>query len=118
VAFQWRSATSTTQLEKPGIDLLRPNLPWKRRYRSGALLLLATAVLLGTFLAAVLYKHAQKQDIVRKVWSALLDSNKPVLICIAQPLAYLPSLSNLNATPSGGYVPLPDAFVGVGDAYA
>ncbi len=52
-------------------------------------------------------------DGIDRVWSPIFNSGKPVLVCIAEPDAWLPSFDT-----KGSFVHVTDAFVGVGDAYA
>ena len=56
---------------------------------------------------------------VQGVWSAVLDSPKVAVICISEPVAYRPK-SNMDAPlgPEDRMMPVPDAFVGSGDAFA
>jgi hypothetical protein len=82
------------------------------------------AALAGGLVAAILlgllaYRGAQARDVVQGVWSPILESPRVLVISIAQPLAYRPA-SNTNSLvgPDDRMVPLPDAFVGTGDAFA
>jgi hypothetical protein len=57
-----------------------------------------------------------------QVWEPILSNRRPVLICIAQPVAYLPPSNEvLDPGPEprrGTFLLSKGAFVGVGDAYA
>jgi hypothetical protein len=58
-------------------------------------------------------------DVVQGVWSGVLDSPKVAVICISEPVAYRPK-SNMDVPlgPEDRMMPVPDAFVGTGDAFA
>jgi hypothetical protein len=77
------------------------------------------AVLVVSAIAAISvhYEVSRRADPIRIVWSAFQESNKPVLICVAQPLAYIAHTGDTPAAPNQ-FIPLPNAFVGAGDAYA
>jgi hypothetical protein len=92
-----------------------PRRRWSRH--TFAVLCLVAAV---TAIASgiVIYKYLQA-DVVKQVWSPLLKSPSPILISIAEPVAYEPmSGSTVASGPTEPMVPLKDAFVGVGDALA
>jgi len=79
---------------------------------------IAAVLVLGAIaFAGFRYEASRREDPIRRVWSAFQDSDKPVLVCVAQPLAYIAHNAE-NATVPGDFIPLPKAFVGVGDAYA
>jgi hypothetical protein len=86
-----------------------------RRWWPALACALVAAIVLGLFA----YRSAQARDVVEGVWSPILESPRLVVLSIAQPLAYRPS-SNTNSLtgPDDRMVPLPDAFVGTGDAFA
>jgi hypothetical protein len=76
-------------------------------------------VVLGLAIGVAFYKHFQSPAVIEQVWAPLLKSPAPVLISIAEPVAYEPaSGSTIASGPTAPMVPLRDAFVGVGDAYA
>jgi hypothetical protein len=82
-------------------------------------LLTALAVALILIVAVALFHYSRESQPIRSFWSPLLDNPAPILISIAEPLAYEPqSGSTVNRSPTEPVVPLRDAFVGVGDAYA
>jgi len=62
-----------------------------------------------------LLEQCRKTD----VWASVWDSEKPVVVCMAQPVAYRP-LSDMDNPigPNDHMVKLSNAFVGMGDAYA
>jgi hypothetical protein len=85
-------------------------------------------------MAAVVYVWIVRRNSVEvDVWSPVLRDSRPVLFCVAQPLAYTlvgqlaadPAVwAHAKATPAevrdlpGQLIPMPDSFVGVGDAHA
>lgn len=81
----------------------------RRALRNGMWIALAAALLLLT--SGALYHYATRNDVVGDVWSPVLETKKTALICIAQPLAFGQSSQTT-------FFPMPNAFVGVGDAYA
>jgi hypothetical protein len=125
VALEWHTPATAKHQEFP---ISEPQLPKvaktntntrsRFRFRSRNLFLFGAVAMLLAFFTALSYKRLRAEDVVHNVWSALLESDKPVLICIAQPLAYLPPSAATSDSASNRFVPLPDAFVGVGDAYA
>jgi hypothetical protein len=73
----------------------------------------------GIAVAAIFYWQIRSRDMLRGVWSPVLESPKVAVICISQPVAYRP-MSNMDV-PVGSedrMMPVPDAFVGTGDAFA
>lgn len=54
---------------------------------------------------------------IDKVWAPVLSAGKPVLVCVAEPDAWLP-VSDFSADTKGPFIHMTDAFVGVGDTYA
>lgn len=123
VALEWQTPATVKHQKFP---ISEPQLPKiaetnnrsRFRFRPRNLFFFGAVATLLVFLTTLSYKQLRQEDIVRPVWSALLESDKPVLICIAQPLAYLPPSAATSDSSSNRFVPLPDAFVGVGDAYA
>lgn len=89
---------------------------WRARRAVGGLCLAAAFAL---SIGAAFYRHVQPSNVLEQVWSPLLRIPTPVLISIAEPVAYEPaSGSTVASGPTAPMVPLRDAFVGVGDAYA
>lgn len=91
-----------------------------RKSHPGRKFLAMLGLAAGTILFCVLgYQALQARDVVLGVWSPILESPRVAVISIGQPLAYRPS-SNTNTPigPDDRMVPLPDAFVGTGDAFA
>lgn len=103
-----------------------PSPPSRSRHLLAAIIILAA--LAGA--AALFWPSFQPESIVTQFWRPLLDKGKPVLICLAHPLAYLladPSEGFVAPAPRNdwerelarrGVLEMPDLFVGVGDAYA
>jgi hypothetical protein len=81
-------------------------------------------VFLGLLLLVVLpavafYMRSRATDIIQSVWSPILENPRPALLVISQPIAYRPSSNQGQPTgPDDRMIPLPDAFTGIGDAYA
>jgi hypothetical protein len=91
-----------------------------RRRHMTVWLSLAIIAALTVFVAAIVYaRRSANASPESGIWQTLLDSRKPVTICVAQPVAYRPwsGADALNG-PSDHMVSLPNAFIGVGDAYA
>lgn len=103
-------------------------LPGPQRERTEApprFRLLAPALLLAAVLAVAIFLLVRSTATTAfdKFWEPVLHSPKPVLICIANPTAYV-AAANMDL-PSESHPPArsqliksPDQFVGVGDAYA
>ena len=71
----------------------------------------AAVVIVGLAITFVVYQRSKVHDVTRDVWAPMLESPKTVLVCISQPPAF-------GQRSSTNFFPMPDAFVGVGDAYA
>lgn len=120
VAFEWRSACAKELAPSASVPPKSDQIEAisQSRFQPLKIITIAVVVVVAVLLAAVLYERFRRQDVVQKVWSTLLESDKPVLVCIAQPVAYLPPSAATTGATSDQFVALPDAFVGVGDAYA
>jgi hypothetical protein len=92
-------------------DVRRPWTAWA--------IVIACLILVSAMATVAVQKHMRSTDVVEGVWSPMLDSPKPVFICISQPVAYRPD-SNMDSPigPDDHMVEMPDAFVGTGDAFA
>jgi hypothetical protein len=89
------------------------------RSRIGWQIITACFLALAALSTLFFYRHLRATDVVYDVWSPILDNPKMAVICISQPVAYRPK-SNVDI-PLGtkdSMVPMPDAFVGTGDAFA
>jgi hypothetical protein len=91
-----------------------------RRYKTLVPILLL-AGLLGV--AGFLMLRSTASTAFDRFWEPVFRSSKPVLICIGNPLAYVPAanmdLPSENYPPaSSDLIPSRDQFVGIGDAYA
>jgi len=71
----------------------------------------AVVVVLAAAAAGFFVHRARSNDVLSKFWSPLLDDQKPVLICIAQP-------KDTGPGPKAEHVPATESYVGVGDAHA
>ncbi len=119
VAFEWRSAAAReSPLESKSPNVAETETVSHSRFRPALKIIIVTMVVAVALIAATSYERFHLQDVVQKVWAPLLENDKPVLICVAQPVAYLPPSAATTGASSNRFVPLPDAFVGVGDAYA
>jgi hypothetical protein len=49
-------------------------------------------LLTGALISLGLRHHAQQQSTIDKFWSPIFNSSQPVLICLARPIAYRPTL--------------------------
>lgn len=88
---------------------------WLRPSRK---MLAVCAVLIAAVTTILIIRsvHASTDPIL-KVWSPLLNSGRPVLVCIAEPDAWIQA-PDVSSNTKESFVHLTDAFVGVGDAYA
>lgn len=80
----------------------------------------AAGILAVASLACIaIYRSQRAADVVQDVWAPILQSPNSAIISIAQPHAYrMTSDVNDPQVPSGQLVEMPDAYVGVGDAFA
>jgi hypothetical protein len=124
-------------LDTPTLAQTRP-FGWIRTHTFA---LAATALALaGVLFGYYLYMHPKGKDVLGEFWSPVLQSQKPVLVCVAQPMVYrLPDqpsedrfvpeheetaqaqpeqAPSAQASGHDRLIPMADAFVGVGDAYA
>ena len=105
--------------EPKTFDLGKSDIGVVRRSRFGWLIIVASVLAVAALSALILYRQLHANDVVQGVWSAVLDSPKVAVICISEPVAYRPK-SNMDAPlgPEDRMMPVPDAFVGSGDAFA
>jgi hypothetical protein len=128
VALRWTQAEASPP--KPILISSTPEVPLKpsvvveqvvepQKPRLGWKLPAGCALAAAILVCLLAYQAIQRRDVLLGVWSPILESSRIAVISIAQPLAYRPS-SNTNALvgPEDRMVPLPDAFVGTGDAFA
>ncbi len=102
--------------------------------------LIAFSLAAGSLAGYYGYSRLGAQDALGEFWSPVLQSQKPVVICVAQPMVYrfpdqpsedhfgsgeeeafLPQAEqahDVQRSGSGQLIPMPDTFVGVGDAFA
>ncbi len=97
-----QSSEAATPLGKLGKRATR------RSWGIPAVLALALIASLATVFS---YLLTRPHDVAQDAWTPVLESQKIALICVAQPPAY----THLS---TGQFIPVPDSFVGVGDAYA
>lgn len=82
--------------------------------RTAGVILMATCGV-----AALLYIVGRQQSELAKFWAPLVHGGEPVLISVAEPIAYEPATGSILAPkPGAPMVPLRDALVGTGDAFA
>ena len=125
VTFTWKPAISAPVQATP--------LRWPRAWQAGKLAITILVSLVFLVSGFVYFQSAGRDAIETDVWSPVLKDSRTVLICVAQPLAYRvmgqdasnpPVQGKPESTPEavkvlpGQLIPLPDAFVGVGDAHA
>ena len=82
---------------------------------------IAVACMLAVASVACLfvYRSHRREDVVQDVWLPILQNPNAAVISIAQPHAYrMTSSENDPLAPSGQLVEMPDAYVGIGDAFA
>jgi hypothetical protein len=118
VTLHWKPAelglqvhTSHWAAQEP-IELERAT-PVPAGRRTGRALLWAVGVLAALAVPTVAFfvHRASHNDVLREVWSPLLESQKPILICIA-----LPDFNTQKPQPE--HVPASASTVGLGDAAA
>jgi len=124
-SLNWSEEDSSPQVlaasatEPKTFDLGKSDIGVVRRSRFGWLIIVASVLAVVALSALILYRQLHANDVVQGVWSAVLDSPKVAVICISEPVAYRPE-SNMDAPlgPADRMMPVPDAFVGSGDAFA
>jgi hypothetical protein len=67
-----------------------------RRFAQARLMLGLTVALAVALLAALVYRASSGNPTVNQFWSPVLASTEPVLICLAKPTVYVPSLELLQ----------------------
>jgi hypothetical protein len=109
LGLQFQTGPSVTQeLSKPDRPSPVRAVPSASR---GFVWTVAVLAVLAIPTVAFFVHPASHNDVLREVWSPLLDGKKPVLICIAQP-----DVSTQRPQPE--YIPSSVSSVGIGDAYA
>jgi len=131
VSFQWAKDDSVPQLLQS--DPSGPATPpvetrpvqaahW---YRIDWRAAVASLLVIGSFVAIIVYRSWRTTDLVQRVWAPILQSPKPALICVPVPFVYGTTAD--YADPRDVAVPMAMsrkpaqmsyAFVGIGDAYA
>lgn len=82
-------------------------------------ILLALLPLVAAVAVLVYQATHRRFDPTAEVWAPLLNSQKDVTICVAEPIVYRPwSRNDTLSGPNDYMVQLPDSVIGVGDAYA
>ena len=105
-----RPVTASSE-PRPADTPHRSPIAWK--VAAACLLTVAALVLL------IVYRTHLTADVVQRVWLPVLQSPKPVLICIPQPFVYgVSSDLGIPSALEGKPVQMPYAFVGIGDAFA
>jgi hypothetical protein len=90
-----------------------------RPFKAKWLIVLPALLLTVVLSALAFYAHARATDVVQSVWAPFFDNPRPALVLVSQPIAYRPSSNQGRPTgPEDRMIPLPDAFAGIGDAYA
>jgi hypothetical protein len=90
-----------------------------RRSRIGWQVMVACMLAVASLAGVIVYRSQRSTDVVLGVWSPILQSPNTAVISIAQPHAYrITSSENDPQVPNGQFVKMPDAYVGVGDAFA
>jgi hypothetical protein len=107
-------ATTDAAIHKEAVE--PPRRGWLGNWIASVATLTAA---LGLIAGIAFYRYRPTVDVVRQVWAPLLRSPSPTLVSVAEPVAYEPaSGSTVAIGPIDPMVPLKNAFVGVGDAYA
>jgi hypothetical protein len=124
VTLHWRSAS--TESIAPSAAIAPAQLPISqtpiatKTRRNLSLdpvrtVIIIIAVAAGSILlVALLFQRSgrTRSDVLQQVWAPLLNDQNPVLVCISQPGDAFAQSSAVD------FVPVPDSYVGVGDAYA
>lgn len=125
VTFQWEMEDSRPQLREP-----EPSGPATppfethpvqaiHRFRLGWQAAVVCLLVVVCFVSVVVYRSRHAADVVQRVWAHILQSSKPALICLPEPFVYgVASNLGISVAMSGKPVQMPDAFVGIGDAFA
>lgn len=87
------------------------------RFRFLVKIIVAVLMVSAVSVIAIKYAASRRKDPIQRVWSAFQKSNKPVLICVPQPHAYIAHVGNSSTAPRQ-FTLLPNTFVVVGDVYA
>ena len=117
VALHWRLAENgAAPGAEPAVAAQPPGpvetLPLNAEARLGNRVLWTLVAVAVAVVAVAFFVHrAGGNDVLRKFWSPLLDDQKPVLICIAQP-------KDTGSGPKAEHIPATESYVGVGDAHA
>lgn len=100
-----------TSAPRPAEVARHPKPGWK---------IAVTGISLAVLLAGTcFYLYQRNADVVRQVWSPILNNPGVAVITIAQPHAYrVTSAVDDPKAPPGELIPMPDAYVGIGDAFA
>jgi hypothetical protein len=124
-SLHWNEETSsplvpaTPKTAPSSADAGRSDTGVVRRRGIGWQIAVACLIAVAALSALVFYRQMRAKDMVRGLWSPVLESPKVAVICISQPVGYRPK-SNMDV-PLGAtdlMIPMPDAFVGTGDAFA
>jgi len=102
---------------EPSSGQLQRDLWTRQRLSTRNVLVVCAVVLVTLGMALTMRLGRSSGDPILKIWSPLLNTGKPVLVCIAEPDAWIRTPDNSSNTKEP-FVHLTDAFVGVGDAYA
>lgn len=95
---------------------VEPNRRWRRNLWLGVA---GVAVMLLIGIIVSVSFVFRKPDPRTAVWESTLRSRNAVTICVAEPTVYRPAFEEQHSNrPDGQMVALPDAVVGVGDAFA
>ncbi|MHB2007900.1 MAG: hypothetical protein ACYCOX_07615 [Acidobacteriaceae bacterium] len=76
-----------------------------------------TSIFLLLVAGLVFRVATSSSDALDRVWSPIFNSGKPVLVCIGEPDAWIPSLGSSPDT-KDVFARVTNVFVGIGDAYA
>lgn len=93
---------------------------WIEIFRGRVAGILLASILFLIAVGAIAYATVQRRyDATSEVWAPLLNSRKAITICVAEPIVYRPWSGNDVLTgPKDHMVSLPNAVIGIGDAYA
>lgn len=113
------SGMSPAMPERVGPLEIADGKPTAVSSRRARWLLFALLPLLVAVVVLAYQAMHRRYDPTAEVWAPLLNSQKNVTICVAEPIVYRPwSRNDTLSGPNDYMVQLPNSVIGVGDAYA
>jgi len=110
-------AGAISEVAEPSSERLHRDGGVQQRLSKRNVLVVCAVVLVALGAALTMRFTRSSNDPILKIWSPLLNTKKTVLVCIAEPEAWI-RFPDSTPNAKDSFVRLTDAFVGVGDAYA